>query len=691
MMRFSYPPLLWLLVLAPVAAAAAAWLWRRRLAADAAWAARSLWDRLLPTYAPRRLALSVATLALAVLGVTLALARPRWGSEQQTVERKGLDVVFLVDSSLSMGAVDVPPSRLFVAKSLVRRMAREMPGNRVALVQAEGDGVVLAPLTLDGAVLDLLLDTIDPGSLPTPGTELATGLEMALRLFGEGRGKHRALVILSDGEDHGGGLEAEITRLKEERVAVFAFGVGTPEGAPVPVPGTAGEVKRQADGGVVVSRLNEEVLERLAVATGGSYLRATSAAADPAPILRRIDRLEKRTIESQTLSTLEERFQWPLGFAVLALVLHLAVGPFKALTSPALLSRPGPSPRPEPSPPGPLSRPLPSPLTGRGGRKTERPVAARFRPAREQGTADGRRETGVGVPPLPVRGEGRGRERGPGREGSAATARASLLPAFLLLGWTAFPSLSSLPWQPHLPAWAERWLYNPRERTERSIEAHAQGKPKEAVGPADTALRLAPEDPLVQYNAGTARLGAGQERRAVPLLEKAAQGADANFSSTAHYNLGNARLGAGDAAGAVEAYKRVLRAEPGNQNAKFNLELALREEQKQRMGMRGKPAGSRGHRSPNPDPSNQPGRSKPDRDPDRPQDHRRPPAPQQQGESRQGSQERDDRLPQFRNQPEMSAREAASVLSAVENLERQQRRDQAAKRARQRAAKGKDW
>jgi Ca-activated chloride channel homolog len=280
---------------------------------------------------------------------------------------------------------------------------------------------------------------------------------------------------------------------------------------------------------------------------------------------------------------------------------------------------------------------------------------------------------------------GRGRERGPGGEGS--TARASLLPTFLLLGWAGLPSL---PWQPHLPAWAERWLYNPRERVERSIDAQAQGKSRQAVRATDTALRLAPDDPLVQYDAGTAHLAAGDGRRAVPVLEKAAKEAGADLSTAAHYNLGNARLAAGDAAGAVEAYKQVLRAEPGNQNAKFNLELALRKEQQQKMGTQGRPAGSRGHRSPNRDPSNQPGRrGQPDQNPDRQQAQRR----QQNGGQPQPGDSRnsDDRLPSFRNQPEMSAREAAQVLSAVENLERQQRRDQAAKRARQRSAKGKDW
>ena len=668
-MRFANPTFLWLLLLAPLAAAVAGWLWRRRLAADAAWAARGLWDRLLPAYAPRRLALSVASLVLVVLGASLALARPRWGGARQAVERKGVDVVFLVDSSLSMGALDVRPSRLFVAKSLVRRMAREMPGNRVGLVQAEGDGVMLAPLTLDGAVLDLLLDTIDPGSLPTPGTELATGLETSLRLFGEGREKHRALVILSDGEDHGGGLETEISRLNEEGVVVFAFGIGTPEGAPVPIPGAGGETKRDADGSIVISRLHEDVLEKLAQATNGSYLRVANAAADPAPILRRIDRLEKRTIESQTVTTEEERFQWPLGFAVLALLLHLAAGPFKALTSPALLSQPS-------------SRPA-------GERREKDKTIPVPSPSHRQGWAEGRAFIHS---PSPRQGWAEGRERGPGGEG---VARASLLPTLLLLGWAALPSL---PWQPHLPAWAERWLYNPRERTDRAIAASAKGKPDEAVGPADTALRLAPEDPLVQYDAGTAHLAAGHGRRAVPLLEQAAKGAGAKLFSPAHYNLGNARLATGDAAGAVEAYKQVLRRDPGNQNAKFNLELALREEQKQGMGLRGKPAGSRGNRSPNREPSNQPGKGNPDQSSNRPQEQRRAPSPQQQGQQpqpgdqgRNGGQERDDRLPQFRNQPEMSAREAAAVLSAVENLERQQRRDQAARRARQHAAKGKDW
>jgi Ca-activated chloride channel family protein len=133
-------------------------------------------------------------------------------------------------------------------------------------------------------------------------------------------------VILSDGEDHGGGLEEKIARLREEGVVVHAFGIGTPKGAPLPVPG--GGFKHDEEGNVVMSRLHEDVLENMTRATGGSYTRVTSAALDPAAVARRIDSMEKRTVESQSVTTLEERFQWPLALATAALLFYLGVSPF---------------------------------------------------------------------------------------------------------------------------------------------------------------------------------------------------------------------------------------------------------------------------------------------------------------------------------------------------------------------------
>lgn len=329
-MSFAHPQWLWLALLAPLAAGAAVWAWRRRLDAAAAWAARGLWDRLLESYRPRRLGLSVACLTLAVLGAAVALAQPRWGRGEEQVERRGVDVVFVLDSSLSMGARDVEPSRLAASRVLIRRLVDELAGHRVGLIQAEGVGEVLAPLTLDGDALDLALAAAEPGSLTDPGTELASALETALELFLEDDVKHRVLVILSDGEDHGGGLEPRLERLADASVTVHALGVATGQGSALPIPGgRPGEVKKDRDGRIVISRLQPETLEQMARATGGVYLQAEDPAMDLTPVLDRIEAMKAPTYEAGAVEVLKDRFQWPLATATLALLLHLAVGPFR--------------------------------------------------------------------------------------------------------------------------------------------------------------------------------------------------------------------------------------------------------------------------------------------------------------------------------------------------------------------------
>lgn len=332
-MDFANPDIFWALPLAPVAAAIAAWTWRRRRRATARWASRGLWNRLFPTYSPRRITFSVVTLALGVGLLVLALCQPRWGAARQQVERQGVDVVFVLDTSLSMATRDVQPNRLWVAQTLIRNLVQVLPGHRVALVQAEGDGVVMAPLTSDGAVLDLLLDAVQPGSLPTPGTELKPSLEKALNLFPEEGGKHQVMILLSDGEDHGQGVDAIGKTLDKKGVVVHTVGVGTLEGKPLEMPQFDGpgpvEYKRDEHDQVVVSRLVETNLEALARQTGGLYLRASSAATDLSALIAKIEAMEKRSFGSETVELLEERFQWPLSIAILLLLCHLAVSPYR--------------------------------------------------------------------------------------------------------------------------------------------------------------------------------------------------------------------------------------------------------------------------------------------------------------------------------------------------------------------------
>jgi len=269
----------------------------------------------------------------------------------------------------------------------------------------------------------------------------------------------------------------------------------------------------------------------------------------------------------------------------------------------------------------------------------------------------------------------------------------------------------SFPWHlptPHLPAAVERWLYNPRERTARAIAESKQGEEgkRRAVDDAETALRLAPDDPLVQYDAGTARLEGGDAGGAAALLDRAAQAlarqGSAGRAAPAHYNLGNARLKAGDAAAAVEAYKQALREAPNDRDAKWNLELALKEREREHARMRSPKEGNRGDKggghesTPKAGGTEKPGEQKSGGAAGEPGKGQ----PQQQGnDGRQGGEGQGEapqngqqaKQPRFHDLPEMSAAEASSILESVENLERQQRRAQAAENARRRTARVKDW
>lgn len=258
----------------------------------------------------------------------------------------------------------------------------------------------------------------------------------------------------------------------------------------------------------------------------------------------------------------------------------------------------------------------------------------------------------------------------------------------------------------------ERWRFNPRERTARGLAAWKNEKPEAAVPAFDSALRLRPGDALATYNAGTARLGAG-EPGAEELLGRAAQGAPVELAPDAFYNLGNARLAGKNAGGAIDAYRQALRRRPDFPEAKRNLELAWKlleqqrqqqqhEQDDQKQGAQKQPSGQ-GDEDQNRSgaENNQTSSETP---PQRDSDRRQPPAPPADEEPRAGEQRpetgasgassgspQERPLPQFHDQQDMTAEQAAAILQAVENLERQQRRDQAAERVRGKARVEKDW
>ena len=277
----------------------------------------------------------VATATLAVLvalGLGAALARPHWGDRRERAERRGADVVLVLDTSASMRAADVSPSRFALARQAAQSLVSRLGSDRVALVSCEGEAQALVPLTLDAAAVGLFLDAMEPGMGAKPGTSIAAGIAAAVELFPPGVGGGRHVVFFSDGEDLEGGVEAAIGRAKAEGITIHTVFVGAASGngAPVPEVDVAGRTsgyKTDASGQPVLSKPDPALLRRLAGETGGSFTVVSSLRTDLEGVARQIDLGARRPMSEVLLTMREERFQIPLGVAVAALgLLLLGVG-----------------------------------------------------------------------------------------------------------------------------------------------------------------------------------------------------------------------------------------------------------------------------------------------------------------------------------------------------------------------------
>jgi len=329
-MLFGDPRWLHLLWAVPALAAlgvVAAWLRRRRLGA---WADDVLWGRLAPARSGllRGIKLVLTLLALALLLV--AAARPQVGARLVQVERRGIDVVVLLDVSLSMEATDVVPDRLERSKQEIRELLDGLRGDRAAIVLFSGSSFALCPLTLDVAAANLFLDAVTSDVLPDPGTNLEEALRggrSALETeLATARG--RAIVLFTDGESHSGDAAAAAQSLEEDGIPVLTVGVGTPGGEPIPMRDAGGRLtgyKKDRAGNVVLSRLDEALLRQIAETTGGRYYPATLQGHEVGEMLKFLGRLERGELGGSVRRRVEERYQVPAAVAVVLLLLAVLV------------------------------------------------------------------------------------------------------------------------------------------------------------------------------------------------------------------------------------------------------------------------------------------------------------------------------------------------------------------------------
>ena len=275
----------------------------------------------------RRRRWQAALLTGAVFFLAVALAGPRYGTQLREVRQDGLDVMIALDISESMMAEDVAPSRLARAKYEIEQLLDDLQGSRVGLVVFAGEAFLQCPLTTDFGAVRLFLDAAEPSLIPTQGTDLGQALRVSLQSFDVASGgaegdenRARALLVISDGENHAGGFRPDLNSAEELGVTVFAAGVGETEGAPIPVyrRGRLAGYKTDRSGQAVETRLEEAALRDLA--EDGSYFRIAQGRSDLPEITDALGRLDRGTFASEQFEDYAEQYQWPLGLALLLLV-----------------------------------------------------------------------------------------------------------------------------------------------------------------------------------------------------------------------------------------------------------------------------------------------------------------------------------------------------------------------------------
>jgi tetratricopeptide (TPR) repeat protein len=326
MLRFEHPLYLWFLLAVPVLAVGFILLSRWQTSLLAKFVGQLLIPQLAPEASAAKRFLKQSVLLAALACLVLAIANPQVGTRLEEVKREGIDLFVAMDVSLSMKAEDIRPSRLEKAKRDVSELLRKLTGDRVGMVVFAGDAFVQFPLTSDYSAADLFLSAIDVDAVPIPGTMIGRAIEVALKSFSQDAPTQKAIVVVSDGENTEGDVMGAVEDAKKAGVRVYTIGMGTPEGGPIPVVDKNGnriDYKRDESGSIVLTKLDETMLQQIASSTGATYHRATSGGNEIDDVYKELSSLQKVEYGTKQVTGFETRYQYPLACAILLLLIEV--------------------------------------------------------------------------------------------------------------------------------------------------------------------------------------------------------------------------------------------------------------------------------------------------------------------------------------------------------------------------------
>lgn len=277
---------------------------------------------LLSNVSEKRVWFKFILLVSALFFLILSLARPQIGTRQKTDTVKGIEVVVTLDVSNSMMAQDVKPTRLDKAKQIVSSVCNRLRNDKMALVVFAGNAFLQVPISADNVSITMFLDAVNTGMIPTQGTSINEALSVGNRSFSAQKGVKKALVMITDGEDHEGGIDDAIKELKKNDIKVFVMGIGEPKGAPVIV---GGNYLRSMDGQIVISRLNEQMCKDVANRTDGTYIHVDNTNSAQEQLVNELKKLQASEMETTTYSEYNELFPWLAAISLVLLMMEVVV------------------------------------------------------------------------------------------------------------------------------------------------------------------------------------------------------------------------------------------------------------------------------------------------------------------------------------------------------------------------------
>ena len=318
MFRFANIELLWLLLLIPVFIAAFIYLTRRKRRQLREFGDPELLEQLMPNASRVRPIVKFSILMVALTLLIIAAARPQFGQKEKTIKRQGIEVMIALDISNSMLAEDVAPNRLDRAKQMLARLIDQMVDDKVGLVVFAGEAYIQLPITCDYISAKMFLNSITPEMIKTQGTAIGSAINTCIRSFGEKETEAgRAIILITDGENHEDDAIAAAEHAKELGINIYVIGIGKPEGSPIPIPGTH-DFRKDRQGNVVVTRLNEEMCRDIAKAGQGMYVRCDNTNTATKALQKELHTLATADIETKVFSDYNEQYQ---SFVLIALML----------------------------------------------------------------------------------------------------------------------------------------------------------------------------------------------------------------------------------------------------------------------------------------------------------------------------------------------------------------------------------